>query len=407
MAWEVKKLGDVCEISAGDSAPQDKKMFDGGQHLFFRTSDVGKIHVGIINNSADKLNELGVKKLTLFKKGTLLFPKSGASTFLNHRVLMAADGYVSSHLATIKANNDYLNDKFLFYFSLSIDSRDLMQDQNYPSLRLSDIQGITISVPSLPEQKRIVAILDKAFERIAKAKENTEKNAKNAKEIFESYLPKFLGAYKNDWNENTLAELSDNKDAIVSGPFGSNLKVSDYQETGIPILRLQNIGRHQFIDKAIKYITAAKARELKYHSFQHGDLVLAKLGSPIGKTCTVPKKYESGIVTADEVRIRPNPKKVNYKLLEYVLNTSFVVNQLTNNISGATRPRVNLSDVRNIKVSLPPLAKQETILEKIEQIYYCGHNLERNYLLKLEYLETLKQSILQKAFKGELTGASI
>src|SRR3989344_8492575 len=120
--WETKTLGEVCEIGAGNSAPQKKEMFEEGEYPFFRTSDVGKIHLGIIYDSVDMLNQKGIEKLKLFPQGTLLFPKSGASTFLNHRVLMGVNGYVSSHLATIKANISLLDDKFLFYFSWSIDS---------------------------------------------------------------------------------------------------------------------------------------------------------------------------------------------------------------------------------------------------------------------------------------------
>ena len=235
MAWDLTKLGDVCEIGAGNSAPQDKKMFNKGTHPFFRTSDVGKIHIGFIGDSVDKLNDLGINKLTLYKKGTLLFPKSGASTFLNHRVLMDVDGYVSSHLATLKANNSLLDDRFLFYFSLSIDSRNLMQDQNYPSLRLSDIQEIAILVPSFPEQKRIVVILDEAFESIAKAKENAEKNLKNAKEIFESYLQSVFENKGKGWEEKKLGEI-----LKVQNGYAFNSKQFT-NETGTPLIRIRDI----------------------------------------------------------------------------------------------------------------------------------------------------------------------
>src|SRR4051794_9532702 len=96
--WEVKKLADIAQIGAGNSAPQDDAFFRNGSHPFFRTSDVGQIKIGRIHSSADMLNEVGIKKLKKFPTGTILFPKSGSSTFLNHRVIMAVYGYVSSHL---------------------------------------------------------------------------------------------------------------------------------------------------------------------------------------------------------------------------------------------------------------------------------------------------------------------
>jgi type I restriction enzyme, S subunit len=201
----------------------------------------------------------------------------------------------------------------------------------------------------------------------------------------------------NDCEKKKLSELSGRKDAVVSGPFGSNLKVSDYKSEGIPILRLQNIGKGYFIEKDIKYISEEKAEELKYHSFISGDIALAKLGIPIGKTCIIPNHFKSGIITADIVRIRPDKKKVDYKYLEFFLNSDLSVAQLTRNISGATRPRVNLSNVRDIQISLPPLPEQKcivTILDKaFAVIAKAKANAEQNLKNAKELFESYLQSI--------------
>lgn len=154
--WEVKRLGEVCEIGSGNSAPQDKKLFEDGKFPFFRTSDIGSVHIGKIAESRDYLNVKGIKGMRLFLKNTILLPKSGASTFLNHRVMLNVNGYVSSHLATIKADEKRADDMFLFYYLTTIDARELIQDVKYPSLKLTDIDGIQIPLPSLPEQQRIV-----------------------------------------------------------------------------------------------------------------------------------------------------------------------------------------------------------------------------------------------------------
>jgi type I restriction enzyme S subunit len=177
MTLQTKKLGDICTVSAGSSAPQKKDFFINGKYPFFRTSDVGVIHIGKIDQSADYLNDNGVKGMRLFKRGTILFPKSGASTFLNHRVIMGVDGYVSSHLATIRVDDSILDSDYLFYFLQEIKAQDLIQDHKYPSLNLPVIEGIEISYPeSLLEQKRVVKFLDEVFEKVTKAKENAEKN---------------------------------------------------------------------------------------------------------------------------------------------------------------------------------------------------------------------------------------
>jgi type I restriction enzyme, S subunit len=222
------------------------------------------------------------------------------------------------------------------------------------------------------------------------------------------------------WEIKTLGELNKNKDAIVSGPFGSNLKVSDYKNQGIPILRLQNIGKGYFIDKDIKYITNEKAKELKYHSFVSGDIALAKLGIPVGKTCIIPENFPKGIVVADVVRIRPDKNIVDYKFLEYYLNTDLSVAQLTGNITGATRPRVNLSDVRNIKLYLPSMSEQQLIVSILDRAFItinqAKENLQRNLQnarelfqaelnsldLKKEKLETIVNIVTGKLNSNEM-----
>ena len=164
--WKEVMLGEVSEVKAGNSAPQDDVLFENGIHPFVRTSDVGTIKVGRLNSARDLLNEQGIQKLTLFKKGTVLFPKSGASTFLNHRVILDMDAYVSSHLATIKADNKYLLNEYVWYFLQKIDAAQLVADSAYPSLQAKTIKEIIIPLPSLSEQQRIVAKLDDAFGEI-------------------------------------------------------------------------------------------------------------------------------------------------------------------------------------------------------------------------------------------------
>ena len=186
--WETKTLGDIAVVKAGNSAPQDKSLFEGGTIPFFRTADAGRIRFGDIFEATDNLNENGAQGLRRFRKGTILFPKSGASTFLNHRVMLGVDGCVSSHLATITANNKFVYPRFLLYFLSTIAAQDLVQDHAYPSLNLPMIAGIEIDLPPLSEQKRIANILDKAFSKVAIAKSSTEKKIDKLESLKKSLL---------------------------------------------------------------------------------------------------------------------------------------------------------------------------------------------------------------------------
>ena len=205
--WQKKRLGEVATVTAGNPAPQDPTHFKDGIHPFFRTADAGRVRFGEIREATDYLNKNGTKGLRLYPKGTILFPKSGASTFLNHRVLLDVEGYVSSHLATIVADQSKVNERYLLYFLSTVYAQDLVQDQAYPSLNLPTIAGIEVRFPLLHEQQRIVTILNEAFEGIATTKANAEKNLQNVQGIFDSHLESIFGQCNDGWIKRPLGDV--------------------------------------------------------------------------------------------------------------------------------------------------------------------------------------------------------
>jgi type I restriction enzyme M protein len=189
--WEQVSLNEVATVSAGNSAPQGDQHYQNGTNYFFRTSDVGAVH---LHNNLKATRDLLIDQSTIgmkkFPIGTILFPKSGASTFLNHRVMMGVDGYVSSHLATIKANNEVMEDLFLYYLLIGVDARSLTADQSYPSLRLEEIGRISIPKPPLSVQQEAVANLLRLEESVSAA-------SKLASDL-ESRISRVIGGL---WNE--------------------------------------------------------------------------------------------------------------------------------------------------------------------------------------------------------------
>jgi type I restriction enzyme, S subunit len=201
-----------------------------------------------------------------------------------------------------------------------------------------------------------------------------------------------LGKIPDEWNLDTLIEFVDDKTDIVAGPFGSNLKVSDYKSNGVPIIRLQNIQRNKFINENIRYISQEKAEELKYHSYKPNDIVLAKLGDPIGKTCIIPENVKGGIVVADVVRIRPSLKKTDTKFLEYALNSDLCSKQMNGRYIGTTRPRVNLDQIRYLKLFKPPLKEQQKIASIISKVDELIQKTEQI----IEQTQRLKKGLMQR-----------
>lgn len=208
----------------------------------------------------------------------------------------------------------------------------------------------------------------------------------------------------NGWEWIQLEDIAMNpKNDIVDGPFGSNLKATEYLDSGIPIIRLQNIDRNIFIDKNIKFISHEKAEFLKRHSFISGDIVITKLGQPLGKACLVPDSFKEGIIVADVVRIRSDDRFIAKQYLLYALNSRVVINQLQAETKGTTRARVNLSHIRQVQVPFSPLNEQLRIVAKLDRLFANSRRTreELEHIPKL--IKRYKQAVLAAAFRGDLT----
>ena len=268
--------------------------------------------------------------------------------------------------------------------------------------------GLHFPVPSISEQQKIAEILSTADREIELIDSEIEATEKLKKGLMQTLLTRGIGHTKfkmteigeipEEWKLGNLSSISENENDIVAGPFGSNLKVSDYTEVGFPIIRLQNIAPNSFIYKDIKYIREEKAKELAYHSFMAGDIVLAKLGDPIGTSCIIPAELPHGIIVADVVRIRVSYKKADKLFVVQSLNSPICLRQLKSAKIGSTRPRVNLSDVRNLKLFIPSLPEQQKIAEILTTVD------EKLELLteKKQILETVKKGLMCDLLTGKV-----
>jgi type I restriction enzyme S subunit len=206
------------------------------------------------------------------------------------------------------------------------------------------------------------------------------------------------------WIKTTLGEILINpKNDLVDGPFGSNLKSSEYVEKGIPVFKIQNIKANRFVDKKIDFVTDKKAVELSRHSFQAGDIIITKLGNPLGLACKVPEKYKYGIIVADLMRLRPTSTIIVTEYLTSLINSKIVQHQFQEITKGTTRPRVNLTIVRDIQIPLPPLPEQHRIVAKIEELFSSLDKGIESLKTAQEQLKVYRQAVLKWAFEGKLS----
>jgi len=160
--WEVVRLGDVARVFAGSSAPQKREYFENGIFPFVRVQDLARYgQTRCLREVADKVNERAVQEhhMVLARKGTIVFPKSGAALEKNHRAILGVDAYIVSHLAAVEANPEKVSNEFLFWWLCRVDMASLNPNPGYPSIRLEEIKALPIPLPSLEEQKQIAEML--------------------------------------------------------------------------------------------------------------------------------------------------------------------------------------------------------------------------------------------------------
>ncbi len=170
-----------------------------------------------------------------------------------------------------------------------------------------------------------------------------------------------------NWETKTLKEFCINyKQDIVDGPFGANLKREHYINEGIPVLKIQNIKPFNIELKKMDYVSPEKANELQRHGYTNGDIIITKLGLPLGAAAIV-EDLQNGIIVADLVRVRA--QKIDTQYLCYHLNSPKTNAFLNSQQGGATRPRVQISAVRELPITAPPLAEQKRIVAILDEAF--------------------------------------
>ena len=251
------KLKDVCSVNSGISPPKDKKIFENGTVPFYKTLDVGRIKIGNISDSELKVSQAFADSKKVFEPGTILFPKSGASTLLNHRVVIQKKGLVASTLAAIVPIKDLCLSKYLYYYLLTIDAKDFIPESFYPGMKISEISEIPIPVPSLQEQEKIVERLDKVFENISIKIQLTEEKIIKINTMFTSFLNKVFNNHLTELNMESLDKLFNIQ--IGRTPPRGDKQLWDTKKTTnniwLSIKDLNNIDENGFISDSFEYIS--------------------------------------------------------------------------------------------------------------------------------------------------------
>jgi len=386
--WEIKKLGEVCDFQGGSQPPKSNFIFEEkkGYVRFLQIRDFGADkNITYIPES---------KKNRYCNEDDILLGRYGASV---GKVLVNKAGAYNVAVMKTIPNELLLNKKYLFSYLTSVDFQGRLSKVASRSAQdgfsKDDIYDFPILLPPLPEQQRIVAILDEAFAAIAKAKANAQQNLQNAKELFESYLQGVFENKGDGWEEKTLEQISKTfgrgkskyRPRNFAGLYGG-----DY-----PFIQTGDIRNcdHFVTDYTQTYNEVGLAQSRPW---------------PTGTICiTIAANIaETGILTFDAcfpdsvIGIVVNEKFADRDFVEYLLQSFKVRIQALG--KGSAQANINMGTFENEHFPFPPLKTQQTIVQKLDALNAETKKLEVIYQQKINDLEELKKSILQKAFSGEL-----
>jgi type I restriction enzyme, S subunit len=203
-----------------------------------------------------------------------------------------------------------------------------------------------------------------------------------------------------EWMEQELIDLVDKKVrwSFTGGPFGSNLKASDYTSKGIRIIQLQNIGDGEFNDEYKIYTTEEKADELLSCNIYSGEIILSKMGDPVGRACIIPDNLIRCVMASDGIRLVVDEKKYSKYFIYSLINSKQIREAIEKKATGSTRKRIGLDELREIKLIIP---KE---LEEQQKIASCLSSLDEviaAHSQKFELLKDHKKGLMQNLFPQE------
>lgn len=403
MSWKTSKLGDVCEIIKRGIAP--KYVKDGG--ICVVNQKCVRNHT--VNYELARRHDTETKKVSherFLKIGDVLVNSTGTGTLgrvAQIRSIPPEPTTVDTHVTIVRMKPSLFHKDFFGYMLIKIEEEISVAGEGasgQTELPRSKLQNdFSVSYPqSIPEQKRIVAILDRAFSDIDRARELTEKNIQNARELFESYLQRIFSETGEGWTELVLKECVDTSCTLSYGI----VQPGDDVPGGLPIVRPTDLTQKVITAENLKRIDPERASSYSRTSLRGGELLLCVRGTT-GTVSKASEELDGANVTRGIVPIRFDQTLIDQDFGYYLLVSKAIQGQVAEKTYGTALMQINIRDLKELKCPVPPKYIQPGLLANLMRAEGAVQHLESIYLKKLAALEELKKSLLQKAFSGELT----
>ena len=386
---EMVLLGDVFNLQMGKTPAREKNEYwNNGDNPWVSIADLSS-YDKYVAETKETISDLGVNKsgIKLIPPNTVLMSfklSLGKTAITRHEI------YTNEAIMAFIPNGTKDVDVDYLYHLFS--NKDWTKGTNRAvmgsTLNKATLSNIEIPLPPLDEQKRIADVLDKASELIKKRKEQIRLMDELAKSLF---IEMFGDPVENPmgWERDSLRHLAIR---ISDGPFGSNLKSCHYTNSGVRVIRLQNIGVGIFLDEDKAFVSYEHYEKIKKYTCTSGDVIIATLGDPNLRACIL--HIDLAINKADCVLFRPNKMLVNSDFICSYLNCPSTLQLVLDKIHGQTRLRISMSQVADLSVYLPPISLQNEFADRITIIEQQKALLQDG----LAKMETAYKALMQEYF---------
>jgi len=408
MGWNSISLDQICEFKNG--------LWKGKKEPF--------IPVGVIRNTNftkdGSLNDSDIAYLDVEAKqfstrklefGDLILEKSGGGPKQPvGRVIpfekKSGDFSFSNFTSIVRIKDktilhySYLH-KFLHYLYVT-GATETMQRQStgIRNLQLKEYKLIDVPFPPLPEQKRIVALLDTVFADLAQTRAKTEQNLKNARELFDSYLQQVFSQKGEGWVETTLGvEIN-----LLTG-FAFKSKEYVTHSNSIPLIRGDNIVQGKLRWDGVKLWSNDTVSEYQKYQLEVDDIVIAmdrtwvKAGMKFSK---ITSEDLPALLVQRVARLR-SLKSINSDYLYHLVGSKLFESYVLSIQTGLGVPHISGKQIQSFSFNKPSIERQKALVSTMNDLKNKVQQLEAIYQQKLTAIDELKKSILQKAFNGELS----
>ncbi len=401
--WTVVSLGSTARGIYRGASPRPIE----NPIWFDDTSKVGWVRISDVTRSGrqlvettQRLSKEGIQKSRFIPSGSLIM---SICATVGRPIETQID--VCIHDGFVVFDHPLIDQGYLYHVLKDLEPRWSSKGQTGSQMNLNGdlIKSTLIPLPPTKAEQESIAealsdtdALIESLDQLIAKKRQIKQGAMQELLTGKRRLPGFGG----EWKDVKLGDIADPLQgwSFTGGPFGSNLKSSDYTDEGVRIIQLQNIGDGYFQAESAVYTTKKKADELISCSIYPGEIILSKMGDPVARACIIPELHDRYLMCSDGIRLAVDKRRFNTFFVFAQINAPDFRARANNAGTGSTRKRIGLTELRSLTLSCPEVAEQTAIAAILSDMDTELAALES----RLAKARQIKQGMMQELLTGRI-----